>query len=89
MNFTSSIDWYTIIIAERPHRLDMVSMVMGNKYMMNARKTDAIITTSLFQASQPHSYVNKQCVCLRGQQIAVTATSTAERNELQHIFLVI
>jgi hypothetical protein len=76
-----------ILKAERPYRLDMISMVVGNQQMLHGLQLDAVVLAMLLQGAYADAYIYHQSVCGSTEVIAIPAAATSKRNKSQHVCL--
>ena len=81
------IDGHLILKAERPYRLDMISMVVGNQQMLHRLQLNAVVLAVLFQCAYADAYIYHQSVCGSTEIIAVSAAATSKRYKSQHVCL--
>ena len=76
MNILGRIDIKLIIVTEASHRLNVVCVVVSNKNIMNLAHGQSILVKIFFKRTNSHTGINKHCVGLCINKIAVT-TATA------------
>ena len=84
MNLRCGIDGQRVVMTKRPHRLDMVRMIVRNQHMLHITKANAIVPTVFFKGAQANANIYHQSVCGGTEVVAVSTASASKRYKFQH-----
>jgi hypothetical protein len=82
MHAEGGIDGKVIVMAQAPHRPDVVGVVMGDDDSEGREKGETIALEILFERPHAHSRIYHERLCISVEQAAVAAAPTAERYEM-------
>ena len=77
VNDAGGIDGQVLVVAETAYGLDMVSMIVGDEYVVNAGEAQAVVPEVLLQSTDTDTGIDEQSVTLSFQIVAVTTASAS------------
>ena len=84
---TGRIDRHLVVMTEGAHRLDMVSVIVGDQQMIDLVQVHTIVLTVLLQGTYTYADIYDECVCGGAEIVTITTAPASKRNKLQHLIL--